>query len=163
MANNLLIKIGIITSAHGITGDVNVKALTDFPQRFKQTKTVLIDDNEYNIVSAAVTSERVILRFAEVSDRNSAEKLRGKYLCVTESATVRLPKGNYYIYDIVDCEVYEDGVLLGIVKDVLSTGSNDVYVVESQTGQLLIPALKQVVKVIDIANKRLDVKRLSEL
>ncbi|MEI6285865.1 MAG: ribosome maturation factor RimM [Bacillota bacterium] len=161
--DNLLIKIGIITSAHGISGEVNVKALTDFPQRFKQTKTVFIDENEYNILSATVLNDRVILRISGVADRNTAEKMRGKYLCVDEKATVRLAKDNYYVYDIIDCQTFEDGVLLGIVKDVLSTGSNDVYVVETQNGQLLIPALKQVVKKIDIANKRIEVKRLAEL
>ena len=161
--DNLLIKIGIITSAHGISGEVNVKALTDFPQRFKQTKIVSIDQNEYNILSATVLNDRVILRIAGVVDRNTAEKMRGKYLCVDEKSTVRLAKDNYYVYDIIDCQTYEDGVLLGVIKDVLSTGSNDVYVVETQNGQLLIPALKQVVKKIDIANKRIEVKRLAEL
>jgi len=158
-----LVKIGIITSAHGIAGDVNVKALTDFPQRFKQTRTVRIDEQEYSIVNATVANDRVILHFSGISDRTAAEKLRGKYLCVDQTSTVRLPKNNYYVFDIVDCEVYEDDSLLGTVTDVLSTGSNDVYVVESPTGQLLIPALKQVVKMIDIANKRIDVKRLPEL
>ena len=161
--DSLLVKIGIITSAHGIAGDVNVKALTDFPQRFKQTKTVRIDEQEYSIVNATVTSDRVIIHFAGISDRNAAEKLRGKYLCVDKDATVRLPKNNYYVFDIIDCAVYENGVLLGSVIEVLNTGSNDVYVVDSPTGQLLIPALKQVVQVIDIANKHIAVKRLPEL
>lgn len=158
-----MVKIGIITSAHGIAGEVNIKALTDFPQRFKKTKSVFIDEKKYTITNATLTNDRVILRFAEVDNRNSAEKMRGKYLCVEKTATVRLPNGSYYIYDLVGCEVYEDNTRLGIIKDVLSTGSNDVYVVDSPNGQLLIPALKQVVLSIDIANKRITVKQLPEL
>ena len=156
------IKIGIITTAHGIAGDVNVKALTDYPQRFKKTKTVYIDRQLHTIERAHVTAERLQLHIAGINDRNAAERMRGKYIEVPNSATVQLPENHYYIHELIGCAVYEDEVLLGTISNVIVTGSNDVYVVDGANGQTLIPALKSVVRAIDVESKRIEVRQLPE-
>ena len=87
--------------------------------------------------------------------RKAANKLRNSYIKVDRKSAVKLPKDTYFICDLIDSEVYDEkGQLLGTVKDVLQTGSNDVYVVQSADMEILIPALKDVVKVIDLENQK---------
>jgi 16S rRNA processing protein RimM len=102
----------------------------------------------------------VILTFREIPDMTAAEKLKGALLQVPRSELVPLPDGHYYIFDIVGLTVYtQEGERLGVVQDVLRTGANDVYVVQAESGgaPLLIPALKAVVREIDLEGGRMTV------
>ncbi|MEG6615313.1 ribosome maturation factor RimM [Peptococcaceae bacterium 1198_IL3148] len=158
------ITIGEIVNTQGIKGEVRVLPQTDFPERFKELNEVLIyHQNQrftYQITSARQHKQFIIIKFAEVTDMNGAEKLKGALMQITPDQLVSLPKDNYYIFEIVGLDVYTTaGEKLGSLKQVLKTGANDVYVVKPPTGaDILVPALKQVVKEINIEANRMVVE-----
>lgn len=157
------LEIGKISCPHGITGEVKVIPLTDNPERFYELKWVYLDNGKnmgkYNISGVKIFKNQVILKFAEVKDRNTAETLRGAMLNVDRKNAVKLPKDSFFICDLIGCEVFsEDGERYGVLTDVLKTGSNDVYVVKCNNGKdILIPALKSVVTDVSIKDKRITV------
>lgn len=156
-----MIVIGKIGAPQGVRGEVRVTPLTDFPERFRELKTALLDDGtSLPIESVRYHQQFVLLKFRGMDNRNDIEHLRGKLIKVERKDLVQLPAGHYYIFDIVGLEVYtEEEEYLGKVTDVLETGSNDVYIVEQKDKQpLLIPALKSVVLQIDIPSGKMIVK-----
>jgi len=120
------------------------------------------EDNELKVLHVAgvkYIKNMVIIKFIGIDDVNSAEKLRNKYIKVHRKDTVKLPKDTYLICDLIGIEVRtESGEILGKVKDVLRTGSNDVFVVKSDDREILIPGLKSVFKKIDIDNEEIIVE-----
>ncbi|MBP2651295.1 MAG: Ribosome maturation factor rimM [Firmicutes bacterium] len=163
--NTNLITIGKIVAPHGVRGDVRVIALTDFPERFQTMKQVLLDNGQkLDISGVKYHKQDVLMKFRGLDDRNAVEALKGKLLQVTKEELVDLPEGHYYTFDIIGLAVYdEDGQPLGTITDVITTGSNDVYVAEvAGKTPVLIPALKDVVKNIDLPNKRMTVKLQEE-
>jgi 16S rRNA processing protein RimM len=149
--------VGRITAAHGVRGEVKVEPLTDFPERFGRGSHLWLDGVERVVEGGRWQRAQVILKLQGVDSRSEAEALRGKELTVPEAAT--LPdQGVYYLHDIVGLHVEtQDGTELGRVFDVLSTGSNDVYVVRGAQGELLLPALDDVVLQVDVAGGRIVV------
>ncbi|MGB9826598.1 MAG: ribosome maturation factor RimM, partial [Desulfofundulus sp.] len=154
------INIGKIVNTQGHRGEVRVVPLTDFPERFEQMEEVLVyhkgERKTYHIEKTRRHKGFVILKFREVPDMNTALTLKGAFLQVTPAQLVVLPEDTFYIFEIIDLEVYTpEGERLGKITDVLSTGANDVYVVqEGDKRPLLIPALKSVVRDIDLNQKR---------
>jgi 16S rRNA processing protein RimM len=165
MTDATLIAIGKAVAPHGVRGDVRVVPLTDFPDRFLTMKKVRLEDGRVlDIESAKYHKQFVLLKFRGLDDRNAVENLRGKLLMVDRDGLVKLPAGHYYIFDIIGLKVFdESGAALGTVTDVLATGANDVYIAE-QEGQkpLLIPALKDVVREIDVPGGRITVRLQEE-
>lgn len=160
-----LITIGKVLAPHGVRGDVRVMPLTDFPERFRSLKTALFDDGTtLKIKDVNYHKNFVLLKFDGLENKNDVEFLRGKLLQVEKKDLFPLPKGHYYIFDILGLNVYDqEGISLGKITDVLQTGSNDVYVVEKEDAKpLLIPALKQVVLNIDMDEKKVIVKLQEE-
>lgn len=160
-----LITVGKVLAPHGVRGDVRILPLTDFPDRFFHTPAVYLDNGKQVAITAVRRHGRyLLLHFAGYDTPEAAAQLRGSLLRVPRSALVPLPPGSYYVFDIIGLSVYTaDGRLRGTVTDVLSTGSNDVYVVTPPTGKdLLVPALKQVVLSIDIDGGRMTIKNLEE-
>lgn len=162
------IAVGKVISTHGHRGEVKVWPWTDFPERFRPgTKLFLQDRESYRltVTNARHHGRNVILKFAEIADMAEAEKLRGAILEVEPWEVEPLPPGRYYIFQLVGCRVYtEEGELLGELKDVQQTGANDVFIVGGPgVKEILIPALKEVVKEIDIARKTIKVKLLPGL
>ena len=156
-----LITIGKIVNAHGYRGWVRLIPLTDFPERFFQMDRVLVvlgkTSREYAIEQARPYKQFILLKFKEVPDMNAALALKGALLQVDRHRLVKLPADTYYIFDLLGMKVYTTGrEYLGELKDVLQTGANDVYVVESGQGRpLLVPALKQVVKEVDLKKRQM--------
>jgi len=160
-----LIVIGKIVAPHGVRGDVRVIPLTDFPDRFTVLKKILIDDvKSLTVDGVKFHKQFVLLKFQGLNDRNAVEHLRGKLIKVKREDAVRLPEGHYFIGDIIGLQVFtEAGEYVGNISDVLQTGSNDVYVAEQEGKRpVLIPALKNVVKQIDIPNKQMIVSLLDK-
>lgn len=157
--------IGKIVAPHGVRGDVRVAVLTDFPDRFETLKTVHLDTGEVlEVVDVRFHKQFVLLRFAKLESMNAVEHLRGKLLRVKREDAVVLPEGHYYFFDIIGLTVYTiAGECLGNITDIISTGANDVYVVDRKNGKsTLVPALKKVVRQIDIVNKKMVVELLEE-
>ncbi len=147
--------IGTITKPQGIRGEVKILPLTDDVSRFLDLEKVFFEDGE-NMVGRNVESARVDASFAYiklegVQDMNAAELLRGLSIYVDRMNAVKLPKGRWFIADLIGCRVVTDaGENIGVLKDVLQAGGNDVYVVKGKKGNLMFPAIKALLKKVDI-------------
>lgn len=158
------IKIGQIINTHGHKGELKIYPLTDDINRFKELTHVYIRQKEiykkYTVSSVRLNQGFVLMFFTEIEDMNEAEKMKTLYLELPETELKELPEGHYYIYQLVGLSVYEGERLLGRVSEIIKTGSNDVYIVERQDQKkpLLIPALKDVVKSIDLERGIIEVE-----
>mgnify|MGYP000982850255 FL=1 len=161
--SNERIVIGRVGAAHGIRGELRIIPLTDFPERFAALREVMVGDELLHIESVKPQGKNFLMRFREYTVREDAQKLTGRLLTVARAEAAPLDEGEYYVFDIVGLTVYdEEDNELGTVENVLRTGSNDVYAVRSEDGhEILIPALRKVVRTIDVPNGRMTV-RLSE-
>jgi len=157
------ITIGKIINAHGCQGWVRILPLTDYPQRFLDMRkvTVVRDQHydEYGIDAVKRHKQMILLKLSKIDDMNAALSLKGALLQVRRTQLVKLPADTYYIFDLLGLEVYTvEQEYLGIVKDVLQTGANDVYVVANEQGDtVLIPALKAVVQEINFETRQIRV------
>lgn len=158
-----MLQVGVISSTHGIRGEVKVFPTTDDAGRFKKLKEVILDTGKecliLEIEGVKFFKQFVILKFKGIDNINDVEKYKGMSLFVTRKNAVKLKKDEYFIADLIGLTVEEeDGRLLGTVKDVLPTGANDVYIVEKEDGsELLLPAIKDCIRLIDIENQKMVV------
>ena len=149
--------------AHGIRGELKCRVVTDFPaRRFRRGNIVFIRDDEHVIQSARVQGDVVLLKLEDIADRDVAETFRNTEILIRTKDAVALPKGQFYWHQVIGLRV-EDATtqeLLGEITDILETGANDVYVVKSARGEILVPAIKDVVKEIDPAAGRMLIQPL---
>lgn len=158
--------IGKVGAPHGIRGELKIYSLSDFPDRFSLLKSVYVGDDLLTVKSVRYQNSVVLMSFAEYDNRETAATLTNKMLSVKREYAMPLEEGQYYIGDIVGLEVFdEEGVSLGFVKDILKTGSNDVYVVakKKEAKQLLVPALKSVVLKISVDEGKMLVRLPEEI
>lgn len=154
-----LLRVGVISSTHGVRGEVKVYPTTDDVNRFKKLKKVVLDTGrEYmdlEISGVKFFKNMVILKFKGIDNINDIEKYKGKDLLVTRDQAVPLEEDEYFIYDIIGAKVVtEDGNEFGELKEVLQTGANDVYVVKTTEGkEILLPVIEECILDIDIDNK----------
>ena len=164
-----LLQVGIITSTHGVRGEVKVYPTTDDPRRFRRLKEVILDTGReklnLEIEGVKFFKQFVILKFKGLDNINDIEKYRQKSLFVTRKNAVRLQRDEYFIADLIGLKVQdEDDKELGTVKDVIETGANDVYEVEMADGRsLLLPAIKQCILNVDVENGTMQVHVLEGL
>lgn len=157
------LQIGEIVNTHGIKGELKVVPLTDDPKRFEDLEWVYVDKissmEKMHISEVKYFKGFVFLNLKEINDMGAAEALKGYFLKVDRENAVKLPEYTFFISDLIDCEVFDvAGKCLGRLKSIIKTGSNDVYVVKSEDNkEILIPALKSVVKDICIKNRRITV------
>ena len=163
------LEIGQIVNTFGIKGMVKVKPFTDDIKRFDRLKKVYIEKqkvkDEYEIEEVKYHKEMVLIKFKGIENPEEANLLRNCYLFVNREDEEPLEEGRYYIVDMLGLEVYTDEEkLLGNLEDIFNTGSNDIYVVRDELGkQILLPAIKDVIKSVDIENKRMVVHLLPGL
>ena len=160
------IQVGKIVNTHGIRGDVKVLPLTDEKERFEELKTVFIGDEKLKleIVKVGYIKGNVLLKFKNYDNINDVEKFKNTSVWLDENDKVKLPQYTYFIHDIVGLEVYLiDGTYLGKVKDVLQPGANDIYVVKNDGKEYLIPAIKDVVKEVNVDEKKIIIEPLKGL
>jgi 16S rRNA processing protein RimM len=140
-----------VLSPHGVRGELKCRVITDFPtQRFKSGTRLLIRSDSWNVRSARVRGDIVYLRLHRLDDRNAAEALRGQDILVPRAEAMPLPDGQFYWDQVIGLRVEDTtGHQLGSVTDILETGANDVYIVHGPAGEILVPAIKDVVQVID--------------
>ena len=152
--------IGEVLKPQGIRGELKVKTFTDYPEDVKAFGQVYIDDKPYKILSFRVGNDgAAYVGLRGVTDRNMAELFRGKKLEGDREDAPALEEGQYYIVDIIglSCET-EDGEILGKVTNV-SNLSSDIYTLEKNGKNILFPAVKGVVKKVDIENGKLIVNK----
>jgi len=159
------LEIGKIVNTHGLRGDVKVMYWCDSPELFHELAYVNIDNKEFEIEKSRVHKNMVILKLKGIDDINVAEMYRNKVLTVPREELGELPEGTYYICDLLGCAVETaSGRALGKICDIIKTGSNDVYVVENEDKkQVLIPVIDDVVKSVDIDEKKIIIEPLKGL
>ena len=164
-----LLKVGVITSTHGVRGEVKVFPTTDDPKRYKDLKQVILDTGkeklDLEIASVKFFKNLVIVKFKGIDNINDVEKYRKAELYVTRENAVALDEDEYFIADLIGLAVVsDDGEELGTLCDVLQTGANDVYVVQKEGEQeLLIPAIHDCILDVDIEAERMLVHLLPGL
>ncbi|MBR7045035.1 MAG: 16S rRNA processing protein RimM [Lachnospiraceae bacterium] len=152
-------QVGVITSTHGLKGEVKVFPTTDDPQRFLDLEEVILEKGRIRktlrIRSVKFFKKYVILGFEGMDRIEDVERLRGSSLLIDRKDALPLEEGEYYIPDLLGLKVVtreeEEDVQIGTLKDVLMTGANDVYVVEkTDGGELLIPVIEQCIKEVNL-------------
>lgn len=162
-------QVGIITSSHGLRGEVKVYPTTDDPGRFRKLKQVILekgkDVRHLEIEGVKFFKQFVILKFRGLDDISDVEHLRQAGLYVERKDAVKLKRDEFFIADLIGMRVEaEDGSALGTLKDVISTGANDVYDVTLEDGKsLLIPAIRECILEVDVVNARMKVHLLEGL
>ena len=152
-------KVGIITSTHGIRGEVKVYPTTDDARRFKKLKQVYIrtkkDDILMEVESVKFFKQMVILKFKGIDNINDVEQFRQAELYIDRENAVSLRKDEFFIADLIDLKIVsDDGKYEGVVSDVMSGNANDVYVVKLSDGkEVLLPAIKECILDVDIENE----------
>ena len=157
--------IGRIIAPHGIRGEVKVELLTDFPERFKVGSRAFLGTGTDDVTArpvklAAVRPHKggLLIKLDVVPDRNAAELVRGRYLLIPAADAMPLGEHENYLHDLIGLRVEtSDGQLLGELKEVLFTGANDVYVVRGPAGEVLLPAIRDVVLQVDLPARRMVV------
>jgi len=158
-----------VVSTQGNKGEVKVLPLTDSIDRFKNLTTVFLrSDNSQtilNIEEARIKKDRIILRLEDIENIKEAKTIVGSFLEVERKNAVKLPKDTYFIFEIIGLEVYtENNVFLGKVENVISTGSNDVYIVKGKNKkELFIPAIREVIKDVNLGKKRITINMVDGL
>ena len=162
--------IGEIVNTHGVRGEVKIIPLTDDIRRFDDLTNVYIEDNdttrkEYEIESVRYHKQFVIMKFKGIDDMDTAMKLKTKFLAVHRKDAVKLPEDTYFICDLIGLTIIDDDLgEVGKIEEVIKTGSNDVYVVEEiGKKQVLIPVIDEVVKSVDIDEKKIVIEPLKGL
>jgi len=158
--------VGKIVAPWGVRGEVKVAIETDFPERFSRLKRVYLGEEATSFVleGSRLHQRHVLLKLEGCDDRNAAEKLRGQLVQIPIEEAMPLGEDEYYIYQIVGLDVWTTkGEHLGRVSEVLFTGANDVYVVQGERGEILIPAVEDVVVEVDLAGGRLTVELMEGL
>ena len=162
-------QVGVITSTHGVKGEVKVFPTTDDPRRFKRLKEVILDTGKgeqlLEIEGVKFFKQFVILKFKGIEIMDEANKFRQKSLYVTRENAVRLRKNEYFIADLMGLRVLdEEEREIGILKEVMETGANDVYVITMNDGrELLLPAIKQCILDVDVEGGTMQVHILDGL
>ena len=153
--------IGRVTAPHGVRGEVRVDVLTDFPERFQTLARVFIGDSHapYDIERARFTPKGVLLKLAGIDSRNGAGSVARSYVALPEAEVAPLPAGSFHHHQIKGMDVFsDDDRYLGAVAEIITTGSNDVYIVrDEERGEVLLPATAEVVRAIDLDSRRITV------
>lgn len=164
-----LLKVGVITTTHGVRGEVKVFPTTDGAERFLDIEYVLLDTGRemkrLDITNVKFYKNLAILKFDGVDNINDIEKYKGRDLWIPREEGQELGEDEYYIADLIDMEVVlEDGSRFGILKDVMETGANDVYIVEREDGsEVLLPAIADCILDVDLDENKMTVHLMKGL
>lgn len=164
-----LLRVGVITSVHGVRGEVKVFPTTDDSSRFKKLKTVMLDTGKaklpLEIEHVKFFKNMVILKFKGIDNRDDVEMWRQKDLLITREQAVKLEPDENFIVDLIGLKVMtDDGNELGVMTDVMQTGANDVYCVKTAEGkEVLLPAIKDCILNVDLEKQEMLVHVLDGL
>ena len=164
MQQNDYLQVGVITSTHGIKGEVKVFPTTDDPNRFRALKDVVLDTGKeqipLEIEGVKFFKQYVILKFKGIDNINDIEMYKGRDLWVP-----REEEDEYYMADIIGMDVYtEDGEKFGVLADIMETGANDVYVVSTEAHtEVLLPAIHDCILDVDTENRKMTVHLMDGL
>lgn len=158
------LEIGKIINTHGLKGEVKISVWTDAPDDFENLRYVLTksgdEEKRLNISGIKYQKNNIIVKFREINSIEDAQNYKNAVLYVPKSELGELPENVYYIADLLDSEIFsETGEKIGVLRDVFSTGSNDVYDIKRENAKnLLVPIIDGVVKSVDTDNKKIVIK-----
>lgn len=164
-----LMDIGQIVNTYGIKGFLKIVPYTDDITRFEKLKSIYIEFKRtletFDIEEVKYNKNLVLLKLKGINDINTAEIYKNCYIKIDRKNAVKLPKNSYFIVDLIGISVYTDeNIELGNIVDVYSTGANDIYVVKNELGkQVLLPAIGDVIKNVDIEDKKMIVHLIEGL
>ena len=164
-----LLKVGVITTTHGVRGEVKVYPTTDEPERFLDLEYVLLDTGKelrrLDIKNVRFFKNLVILKFDGIDNINDIEKYKGRDLWIPREEAQELDEDEYYIADLLGMKVLlEDGSEFGTLKNVMETGANDVYIVDRMDGEeILLPAIHDCVLDVDVEKNTMTVHLMKGL
>ena len=158
------ITIGQILAPWGVKGKLQVRVITDFPQRFAPSSKIYINRQPMTIDSTEQHKGKVIIKLNQIDTIEAAQRLRGQPIEIHHSQLHPLPEGQYYHFQLMGLEVWTtQGELLGNITEILTAESNDNYVVSGDKGEILIPAIEDVVKSIDLDRRRITIESIEGL
>jgi len=160
------IKVGKIVNTHGVKGCMKVLALTDDLERFDELDYVYteIDNKKRKVKDVWYRKGMVYLELEGISNMDDAIKLKESFVSIEENQLKELPQDTYYIFELEGLEVYSaEGEYIGKIKEVFQTGANDVYEVKNNTYTYYIPAIKDVVKEVNIKDKKVIINVIEGL
>ena len=164
-----LLKVGVITTTHGVRGEIKVFPTTDDAERFLELEYVLLDTGRelrrLDIKNVRFFKNLVILKFDGIDNINDIEKYKGKDLWIPREEAQELGEDEYYIADLQGLNVVlEDGTEFGTLRDVMETGANDVYIIDSnEHGEVLLPAIKECILDVDLEKNIMTVHLMKGL
>ena len=161
------LETGKITGTHGVRGEMRVHPWCDSPEFLTKFKRLYLDDkgeNYITVVRSRAHGNMVILKADGVDDIPSAEKLRNKIVYISRK-DVKLEEGANFVQDLIGCKVVDadSGKLYGTLSDVTETGANDVWHIKSESGEVLIPAIDDVVCEVDVKGELITIRPLKGL
>lgn len=161
-------EIGQIVNTFGIKGEVKVKPFTEYMERFEKYDTIIVKgkvEKKYKIQNIKYQKSTLVLKLEGIETVEDAEKLKNSYIEVTRDQAGELEDGVYYIADLIGMDVYTDeGTLIGKLDDIYNYGSSDIYVVKNDLGkQVLLPAIEEVIKNVDLENSKITVHLINGL
>ncbi len=159
MASGGQVVVGRVRGPRGLQGEFYIEVISDSPGRFSSGAILFLDGQAHRIKRfSGPPGGKAALKLEGINSRTDAEEIRGQFLMVTEDMVPPLTDGDFYHFQIINAKVYtQEGEYLGIVTQILSTGSNDVYIVTLDGKELLIPALYDVIKEVDVSGARITV------
>lgn len=158
-----LVVIGKVVRPHGIKGWIKVFPLTDDPIRFRLLKDIWLQDRNDNvrvfgIEERSVKKQHVLLKLQGIDGRDQVDRIKDNHIVIQRKDCLSLDKGSYYIFDLLGAKVFTtDGKPVGVLEDVLDYPANDVYVVKNGDEEILIPAVSQIIKSVDIVSSRIEI------
>lgn len=155
-------EIGLISNTHGLKGEMKVRPYTESMKRFEELSKIYVEKNnektEYEIEKVRYQKDVILIKLKDIDTIEDAEKLKNHIISIPRKNGKKLMDNEFYIADLLGCEVYEND-FIGVVVDVFSTGGSDVYVIKREKqNDLLLPAITSVIKNIDVEAKRIDVE-----
>jgi len=158
------IVIGKILAPWGNKGELKVEVITDFPKRFASSSTVYVNHQPLTVENCRWHKGNAIIKFKTVDSPGAAQKLKGQTVEIPRGQLEPLPEGQYYHFQIIGLEVWTTrGEQLGRVTEILASQSNDIYIVHGNRGEILIPAIADVIKSIDLNQGRLIIEPIEGL
>ncbi len=154
--------VGRLRRPHGVLGEILMDVLTDFPERFDPPKVLFVGEEhkEMTLISRRWHQNSLLVKLDGINDRDQAGQYRNALIYATASSSPKLPDGEYYQHELIGLTVYDEaGDLQGTLVEILGTGSNDVYVVLSPSGEeILLPALESVILKVNLSEKTMIVR-----
>lgn len=154
-------QLGEVIKTHGLNGEVSIGLDVDFPEDYKKLESVFLKRKgklvPFFISTIQVNGDKAFVKFEDIDSVDDAKLLVKSKILLPLNFLPKLPKGEFYFHDLIGCEVFENNNLLGIVKDVYE-GANELMAVNSGEKEILIPMIDNVLKAVDVENKKVEVE-----